>query len=131
MVISSSLVYFSMPPRWLLHNRKQAPVSQNSWYIYALTVLCTFHFIYFLKGFTECEEELHWRSKIGCSYVGRQYLLASHREGSLFTFFDDKNFDIFRSLILFVVSHSFSVLTKNPWRARQAKQQGSCLGSWW
>lgn len=44
--------------------------------------------------------------------MGRQYPPASQSEESLFTFLDDKNFDTFRSFILFLVSHSFSVLTK-------------------
>lgn len=42
----------------------------------------------------------------------RHYLPASHSEESLFAFLDDKNFDMFRSLILFLLPHSFSVLTK-------------------
>lgn len=43
----------------------------------------------------------------------RHYLPALHSEESLLAFLDDKNFDIFRSLILFLLPHSFSVLTKN------------------
>lgn len=43
----------------------------------------------------------------------RHYLPALHSEESFLAFLDDKNFDIFRSLILFLLPHSFSALTKN------------------
>lgn len=107
MVLSSFLVSFSMPPKLLLRNRKEVQVSQNSWYVYAFI---TFQFIYFLKSFIECEEELHWRNKVGYSYMAWQCLPASHSEESFFAFLDDKNFD--RSLILFLPPPNFSVLTK-------------------
>lgn len=79
----------------------------------------------------ECEEELRWRNEIGCSYMGRQYPPASHSEESFFTFLDDKNFDTFRSFILFYFwSPIFFQCLPKPLESQVAKQQSSCLGSW-
>lgn len=63
---------------------------------------CTF-FFHFLKGFMECEGELHWRNKKGYSCI-EQTIPASFKQESLFAILDNKLY--FWSPIV------FSMLTK-------------------
>lgn len=90
----------------------------------------TSNFYNFSKDFRKLEQELHWRNRISYSYMGRQYLQALHSEESLFTFLDNKNFDTFRCLTLFLAPCTFSVPAKTL-EHPGTKQQGFYLGSWW